>query len=235
MNFRKSLLKRLDRYVGRQLGKGRSPGSEYGFKKKKALFGEQEDLLILDVGANDGYTAQEYRRYFPKAQIYSFEPYPETFQKLNRAVGKDHLTTPVQLALSNWQGQAPLHIYPSSATNSLLRMETEGTLLQTVNVPVTTIDQFCQEHSITHIDILKTDAQGHDLSVLKGATDMLRAKRVGMLYVEVLFTPMYEGQDEFHEIVHTLFDAGYRLYDLFECAREQSGQLNYADALFVKG
>jgi hypothetical protein len=40
-------------------------------------------------------------------------------------------------------------------------------------VAVTTIDAFCREHGIAHIDLLKLDVEGHELAALQGARGML--------------------------------------------------------------
>ena len=41
-------------------------------------------------------------------------------------------------------------------------------------VDVTTIDLFCAEHRIERINLLKIDTEGHDLDVIRGASNMLR-------------------------------------------------------------
>ena len=45
--------------------------------------------IIIDIGANTGQTATEMRKIFPKASIYSFEPIPACFEKLNQSMKGD--------------------------------------------------------------------------------------------------------------------------------------------------
>ncbi len=41
---------------------------------------DNSQLTILDVGANVGQSIERFRRYLPNAEIYSFEPNPNTFK-----------------------------------------------------------------------------------------------------------------------------------------------------------
>lgn len=43
----------------------------------------------------------------------------------------------------------------------------------TVNVPMITIDHYCEKHGIKSIDLLKIDVEGYDVHVIEGAMSML--------------------------------------------------------------
>jgi hypothetical protein len=51
-------------------------------------------------------------------------------------------------------------------------------------VELTTIDIYCRESSISAIRLLKIDAEGHDLAVIKGAAEMLRRKAIDIIQFE---------------------------------------------------
>jgi hypothetical protein len=51
-------------------------------------------------------------------------------------------------------------------------------------VPVRTIDEFCEERAITQIDLLKLDTEGHELSVLAGASRLLETHGITALQFE---------------------------------------------------
>lgn len=58
-------------------------------------------------------------------------------------------------------------------------LDTEGT----VEVPVTTLDRFCAEHSLRHIDILKLDVQGAEYATLTGARRLLDEQAIDIVYM----------------------------------------------------
>src|SRR5205085_11763068 len=47
-----------------------------------------------------------------------------------------------------------------------------------------TLDEFCGQENIDKIDLLKIDAEGHELEVLKGARRMIEQKKVNWIHFE---------------------------------------------------
>ena len=135
---------------------------------------------IFDVGANVGQSAKTYRRLYPNADIWSFEPFPATYKTLCRSLS-DERFHPTQLALSDRISKTELNIGAQSITNSLLRRETDTG--ETIEVQTDTIDHFCWANGISNIDILKVDVEGAErlLHVVHGlagvAEEILEAGR----------------------------------------------------------
>jgi hypothetical protein len=48
------------------------------------------------------------------------------------------------------------------------------------------------QHEVQFIDLLKSDTQGFDLEVLKGAQGLLDARKIRLIYLEVTFQKLYE-------------------------------------------
>jgi FkbM family methyltransferase len=197
--------------------------------------------VIFDVGAHIGETARRYRSLFPLADVYSFEPFPNSFNALNSCLPGDAHFHPQNCALADIQGQAFIHSNKSSATNSLLPTSHKGPdswgdvvdTVRTVSVPVDTIDAFCSVSKISQIDILKLDVQGAELRALRGAHSMLSNGFIAAIYTEVLIAHTYEGQGSFEDIMRLLRECGYSLYDIQNlCYRK--GPLLQFDALFLR-
>ncbi len=207
------------------------------FQDQRALLAGQEVSTIFDIGANNGQTTLKYRRLFPNATIYSFEPFAVPLHELRDAFSTDELVKPVELAVSDTAGTRKFFLNRSSYTNSLLPSVQKDDLyenIETLDVAVTTIDEFCVQESIGEIQILKMDIQGGELMALKGASRKLAEKSISLIYTEVLFARLYEDQATFFGICEFLADFGYQLFDLYEFAYEPSGQLAWGDAVFVR-
>jgi FkbM family methyltransferase len=209
---------------------------------EKDAFAEQEVLLsgvdvrtILDVGANAGQTAIKYRSLFPAASIYSFEPYPESFARLVERFGRDGRVKPIPQAVGNRVGTETFYVNKSHYTNSLLPCLTGEDLepVGTLDVPMTTLDEFCEREGLDEVHILKMDIQGGELMALEGATGQLRRKAVALIYTEILFSPMYEGQAFFHDVSRFLHDHGYALFDQYNFTHKATGDLAWGDAIFI--
>lgn len=210
------------------------------FNAQKALV--PTPAIIFDVGAHFGETAAHYREHFPTASIYSFEPFPDSFAKLSAATSSDRLTTCIPLAVSNFTSSATLKVNRAEATNSLLATDSSAqgiwgdgvTTMGEVTVSTVCLDDFCSTNQIEHIDILKMDVQGGEFDALLGAKRMLVEKRIGMIYMEMIFAPTYVGQHAFSDYLSLLERVGYRMVDMFNLEKRH-GRLVQADVLFGVG
>jgi FkbM family methyltransferase len=232
----------------------RSLASKLGFYNylrtfSKNAFSDQQMLLsdirvqtIFDIGANVGQTAVKYSKHFPKSTIYSFEPFPKSFEELRNKFDGNSLVKPVQFAVSNEAGTKTLYINQSSATNSLLPIvdnvkdwiPSDVTKnISTTKTSVTTIDEFCKKEAIKEIQILKLDIQGGELLALKGAVEKLSAGAISLIYTEIEFVPLYKGQALFYEICDFLSGYGYTLFDMYEPQYAKNGQVIWGDAIFL--
>jgi len=197
---------------------------------------------IFDVGAHHGETALEYRKRFPGATIRCFEPYIESYQVLKDRFLLDPSFHCYQMALSDANETVPFHINMGTETNSLLPGDIDSLrwiplgmmkCMDTCEVLAKTLDSFCLEEKIHRINLLKLDTQGCELKVLTGAAQALQNGIIDVIFAEMLFVPLYEGQAYFHDVCSFLSKYDYRLFDLFNHRYAENGQLKWADAIFL--
>jgi FkbM family methyltransferase len=186
---------------------------------------------IFDVGANVGQSAKTYRRLYPLAQIWSFEPFPATYETLRRSVSDDKFH-PVPLALSDRTSTTELNIGAVSITNSLLRRQSDTG--KTIEVQTDTIDHFCGERGIDSIDILKVDVEGAEERVFQGANEMFSRGAIRSVFVEVYFRPVYERMPLFWELDAHLNRFGFGLCGLYSLNSARDGFLSFGNALYLR-
>jgi FkbM family methyltransferase len=193
--------------------------------------------VVFDVGANVGQSVRAYRAAFPASVVHSFEPGPATFEVLRASVSglaRVHLSN---CALGATAGRLTFHENRLSDMSSFLPMADTGygEVVADTEVRVCTVDDYCAEHRIGRIDILKSDTQGFDLEVLRGTDGMLSAGRVGLVYLEVSFADvLYRGLPSFGAIYDYLMERGFRMASIYKI-RHHEGLANWGDALFVHG
>jgi len=144
--------------------------------------------IVFDVGANVGELTLLFSRFADiNGQVHSFEPTPSTFGKLSAIVKNANKTNVIlnNLAVSNKPGFVNFNMYEEQQaawnTMAVRPLENYGITVPkptVVQIPATSIDSYCEEHSIPIIDLLKMDVEGAELDVLYGAEKMFAEKKI---------------------------------------------------------
>jgi FkbM family methyltransferase len=173
--------------------------------------------VVFDVGANEGQTAEHYVRAFPCAQIYSFEPVATTYKSLTERVSGWPRVRTFQLALADRNRSARTQLVSISGLNSL-RNELSDSSSSSCGelVTIKTLESFCAEQNIDHIDLLKTDTEGFELEALKGTEAMLRARQIQFILAEVTFDPENTCHTPFFHLAEYLHGFGYYFLDIYD-------------------
>ena len=145
--------------------------------------------VVLDVGANAGIYSLAALAAQPDAVVHAFEPTPEIAARLCATAELNNLGNlrVHEVAVLGENGYAALNRYRGDLGNN------EGMNFVTKSprdpdaerVKTISLDQFCQDYSIDQVDLLKLDVQGHEYSALKGAKHLIRAGRVGTIFMEL--------------------------------------------------
>jgi FkbM family methyltransferase len=177
--------------------------------------------VVLDVGANAGIYSLAALAVQPDASVYAFEPTPEIAARLRASAklnGLDHLHVH-EAAVLNKNGRASLKRFrgdlgTNEGMNFILRdLGDSGT----ERVQAVCLDQFCQDHSITHIDLMKIDIQGHEYSALEGAERLIRSGHVGIIFLELNWAKNAKASCAAAECIRFLEQAGSRFSRPGQC------------------
>jgi FkbM family methyltransferase len=192
--------------------------------------------VVFDIGANVGNTVREFHATFGKVVIHAFEPSPEIFEILKETTSHIPALALNKFGLGSRSTELGFHKSIQSEMSSFLEPArdcwAEPDRIQTL--PVRTIDDYCLEHSIDKIDVLKSDTQGYDLEVFRGAKRMLASGGVRLVYVEIIFSEMYCGAARLDEIYKHLCDQGFQLVTFYRFYY-QHYRAGWTDALFAYG
>ena len=208
---------------------------------------EQRRLLqppvrtIFEVGAADGRDSAQYASWYPEADVYAFEPVPQSFEKLMEHARAHPRLHGFQCAMSSSRGRARFNLGNWVDASSLLKARVTGATFdayqassRAIEVETDTIDDFCVRHEITHIDLLKMDTQGAELLVFEGAERMLASGAIGIIYTEMQFAELYEGAALADQIIGKLGRHGYHLHNIYDPHHNHRGELCWSDAIFVR-
>lgn len=195
---------------------------------------------IIDAGASDGRISRRLLRKFPSAHIYAFEPNPFYAEKLQQYAKQEQRFHPQFLALSDYEGDADLHVTESPGSTSLFtpgkrlkQKDSHGTSVKRLEkVRVVTIDQWAKSNDNPEIQLMKFDIQAAELKALQGAVSVLQESTL-LVYTEICFNPIYEGGAIFSEIDLFFRKYDFALYDIFMPKYGPEGLILWANAIFV--
>jgi FkbM family methyltransferase len=195
--------------------------------------------MILDIGAHGGESASEMRQRFPEAEILSFEPLQEFYEKLLATMEGDQHFHAYHMALGAASGESVIHRSASAPSSSLLPM---GELHKKLypgsgeytdeRIRVLRLDD-ALDMPIARPLLVKIDVQGFEAEVIKGATHTLA--QTDIVVVENSFTPLYEGQALFGDIHDLLRSLGFSYRGRSETHYNSlTGEPIYEDSVFMR-
>jgi FkbM family methyltransferase len=228
----KQLMQLCLRQFGYQIRDIRKIGCD-AWRDLEIILAEVPAPVCFDIGAHEGETSLSMLEHFPGATIYAFEPDPENFKALQNALQTAPRTKIFPMAMGDCPQRAKFLRTDYSQTHSLLPSVANKKTGE-IEVRVLTVDEFCLEHKIESIDLLKTDCQGFDLRVLKGAGKMLSEGRVKAIFCECLYGKEYEGQGWFYEVFGFLTEMNYAPVTIYNPVRNEFNEAHAGDAVFKR-
>jgi FkbM family methyltransferase len=193
---------------------------------------------VVDVGAHEGESLEEFVALFPDAQVFSFEPLPASFRRAAERARHHDRAHAFQLALCEAPGTRIFRSGRHACLSSLLAADVgyawpSSPLDIEQPVECDTLDRVAARLGIAGIDLLKIDVQGAEHLVLEGARTLLAGERIQAVRMEVLFLALYEGQAPFGALLETMRVHGFDFCGLYDCFHDARGWLCWGDALFV--
>ncbi len=152
-------------------------------------------LCAADIGANQGDWTLSLLDLLAEApsqgrthRIHLFEPVPATIDRLRASLATadaDGLTVVHALAVSDAAGTASIAVMSATGgTNTLHCSSTDIPAGGWVGVEKITLVDFWRQHGIERMQLAKSDTEGHDISVLRGARELLAAERIDVFQFE---------------------------------------------------
>jgi FkbM family methyltransferase len=188
--------------------------------------------VILDIGANDGGTSEQFARLFPESRIFAFEPDQRPIARFkqrltNLPTGQvtlfegvvSDVNGEVDFFMSDGKGQ-DLNWYDSGwdLSGSIkkpiehLNMMPSITFSQRKSVKSTTLDTWAEKNKVTHVDLAWVDVQGAELNVISQGKRLLDKTR--FLYMEHSDKELYEGQASVKQLLAQL--PGFEVVQVYE-------------------
>jgi FkbM family methyltransferase len=151
--------------------------------------------VAFDVGAAKGGWTEIALAADPNVVVHCFEPTSRRFKILSeRDFGARVVLNNV--GLGDVPTKTQIFYGASGGSNSLYPQRYNGQRYQESDVEtvtISTIDTYCQEHGIEYVDFIKMDIEGYETAAIRGAEQMLRAGRIGIIQFEYSYVFLDAG------------------------------------------
>ena len=186
---------------------------------------------IFDIGANTGVYALAAKTVSPKAAVIAFEPVARIAAKLSDNIALNDFDIEVVLAgVSGRSGETVIfdpaseHAYSASLNPDMLAGNTD---LRETLVTITRMDEFVAAKNLPSVDLVKIDAEKHEVEVLLGFGDLIADHRPTFL-IEVLDATIGKKVKRFFEGLDYVFyeiNEGQEIRQVTELGRSARNHL----------
>ena len=152
---------------------------------KKYKIGEIENNVFYDIGANVG-VFSIYAGLKNKLKVYSFEPEPNSFAELTKAIELNNLDiTPLLVGLGSTNKSGYFNIKNNQAGLSGHQISQKKNGKGNFILSVQSIDNLIKEKIILSPNYVKIDVDGNEMEILRGMYDTLYGKELKSILVEI--------------------------------------------------
>ncbi len=179
---------------------------------------------VIDVGANKGNWTRTALRFFPVAHYTLVEPQDHLKSHIQDLIAAGHKITWINAGAGDTSGKFPFTIADrdDSSTFALDAEQARAAGFHQVMLPVLTLNDIVAASQAPFPEMVKIDAEGLDLRVLAGASELLG--RTDVFLVEACICSR-DGANTAAALMDLMTRAGYQLMDITDLNRSPKHQV----------
>ena len=226
----KSILRKLGLRITRDKGQPVSSVDAFFSMLKHLGFSPSH---VVDVGANHGNWTRAALGFFPDADYTLVEPQDHLKSNVEDLIAAGRKVCWINAGAGDQPGTLQFNLAPRDDGSSfVLSPENAGTEQPTIPVAVRTLNEMVATRGLPIPELVKIDAEGFDLKVLAGASDLLGKTEVFLMEAS-LFAAQYENT--VLKTIQRMDDSGYRLLDVTDLNRSpRTGVLWLCELVFIR-
>lgn len=177
---------------------------DYSFKGE-----ENRKFNILDIGANVGYFSLFASMKFPNADIYSFEPFPNTFERLLENINNNVSNIKAfPFAISDFNGTSDFYSFEWAGCNTLIDRKFDDGHYNKTTVDCLAFDDIFAKTGVNEFEFGKIDCEGSEYQIFLNSKDE-SIRRIKNYIIEVHENKKYTK----HDLIKRFEYLGYDVID----------------------
>lgn len=189
---------------------------------------------IVDIGANHGTWTRQTLQYFPDAYYTLLEPQHWLKDSLQDILETNTKVQFYPVGAGEQEGSFQFTIVDrdDSCSFRYTKEEAKTAGFEQIEIPVVTLNGLLLNSDLPLPDIIKIDAEGLDIEVLKGASNFLGKTEIFMVEAGVV-NKLFDNS--FLKLINFMDENGYRLFEITDLNRPLQPQVLWlVELVFVK-
>lgn len=171
---------------------------------------------IVDVGANRGTWTRRALQFFPNAQYTLVEPQDQLKTYIQDLIASGSEINWINAGVSDATGTLPLTVSYRDDSSTFMSSPEDGNSPK-ILIPVKTLNEIVSSSDRPTPEMVKIDAEGFDLKVLAGASELFGKTEV--FFVEVVISENHPYENTISRVIPTMERAGYHAVDITDINR----------------
>jgi FkbM family methyltransferase len=182
-----------------------------------------EPKLIIDIGANHGTWSRVWKEAFSNCRFILVEPQSWLKPSFNDLLDSNTIYLPIGASKQNGSFTFTINSErDDSSTFSLSKEEAAKMGYKQIEIPVKTLTTIIEENGNVIPDIVKIDAEGIDIDVLDGASNLFGKTEIFL--VEASINSTFK-QTALITLINYMDTKGYRAFDITDINRPFSNNV----------
>ena len=133
----------------------------------------KDDMTVVEIGANIGYYTVQESCHRKLKRVIAIEPNPLSFELLkeNVQINDCQDVSVFNMGISDVDGVRPFYISKHANSGS---MTAQAEYARKLDIPVAKLDTLMDRENIEHVDVIRMDVEGHEVSALRGMLETLK-------------------------------------------------------------
>ncbi len=157
--------------------------------------------LIIDLGANVGFTCIYYALHYPNAEIIAVEPQIHNFHQMEKNTAHFKNITKINIVISDYDKRVSLSDAELSYNYKISETQFKDETVEAISV-----ERLMDIYNINHIDLIKIDIEGEERNILKHNNKWLG--NVSSIIIEIHYPY------QFNELEDDLSQFGFKTYPI---------------------
>jgi FkbM family methyltransferase len=190
---------------------------------------------IVDVGANHGIWTRTALQYFPEAYYTLVEPQDHLRKYVQDLLAGNGKIRWIGAGAGDRLGTLPFTISNRDDSGSFTQTAEAAKVagLRQIEIPVTTLNEIVRTSDAPFPDMVKIDAEGFDLKVLAGASELVGKTDIFLLEATICATKDFENSMQ--NVINAMAHAGYGIFDIHDLnASPKYGLLWLCELAFLR-